>query len=54
MFFSKHGFTKVWDRDIRLKNIKNAILSGKDATKEPMLISHSLPLTVPHPSTGYC
>lgn len=23
---------KVWDRDIRLKNIKNAILSGKDAT----------------------
>jgi len=23
-----------WDRDIRLKNIKNAILSGKDATKE--------------------
>lgn len=24
----------VWDRDIRLKNIKNAILSGKDATKE--------------------
>merc|ERR1712046_294115 len=25
---------RVWDRDIRLKNIKNAILSGKDATKE--------------------
>lgn len=24
---------RVWDRDIRLKNIKNAILSGKDATK---------------------
>lgn len=24
--------TKVWDRDVRLKNIKNAILSGKDAT----------------------
>jgi len=23
---------RVWDRDIRLKNIKNAILSGKDAT----------------------
>jgi hypothetical protein len=25
---------RVWDRDIRLKNIKNAILNGKDATKE--------------------
>jgi len=25
---------RVWDRDIRLKNIKLAILSGKDATKE--------------------
>jgi len=25
---------RVWDRDIRLKNIKNAILSGKDATQE--------------------
>jgi hypothetical protein len=25
---------RVWDRDIRLKNIKNAILSGKDATKD--------------------
>merc|ERR1719335_2103443 len=24
---------RVWDRDIRLKNIKNAILSGKDATQ---------------------
>jgi hypothetical protein len=24
---------RVWDRDIRLKNIKNAILSGKDGTK---------------------
>jgi len=25
---------RVWDRDIRLKNIKSAILNGKDATKE--------------------
>jgi len=25
---------RVWDRDIRLKNIKLAILAGKDATKE--------------------
>lgn len=25
---------RVWDRDIRLKNIKNAIFAGKDATKE--------------------
>lgn len=25
---------RVWDRDIRLKNIKNAILNGKDQTKE--------------------
>jgi hypothetical protein len=24
---------RVWDRDIRLKNIKNAILNGKDATQ---------------------
>jgi hypothetical protein len=25
---------RVWDRDIRLKNIKNAILNGKDATTQ--------------------
>jgi len=32
---------RVWDRDIRLKNIKLAILSGKDATKEMGVASTS-------------